>query len=73
MNGSGGPSCSSPMPMQTAGRLLMKKFTQWSGEMTTSRSGRHALSRCPISSNAAASRLRWSFGIVSQSRAMIGP
>ena len=28
MNGSGGPSCSSPMPMQTAGKLLMKKLTQ---------------------------------------------
>src|SRR5215813_5312622 len=41
--------------------------------MTTSRSGRHALSRRPISSKAAASRSRWSRGIVSQSRAMIGP
>src|SRR6266487_2852760 len=41
--------------------------------MTTSRSGRHALSRRPISSKPAASRLRWSFAIVSQSRAMIGP
>src|SRR5216684_2937864 len=29
MNGSGGPSCSSPMPMQTAGRLSMKKLTRW--------------------------------------------
>src|SRR5262249_56241457 len=41
--------------------------------MTTSRSGRHALSRRPISSKAAASRSRWSRGMVSQSRAMIGP
>src|SRR5262245_8002139 len=41
--------------------------------MTTSRSGRHALRRRPISSKPAASRLRWSFAIVSQSRAMIGP
>src|SRR5262245_52726583 len=73
MNGSGGPSCSSPMPMQTAGRLLMKKFTQWSGETTTSRSGRQARSRRPSSSRAAVSRARWSPAIVSQSRAMIGP
>src|SRR3954471_6386978 len=41
--------------------------------MTTSRSGRQALSRRPISSNPAASLLRWPVGIVSQSRAMIGP
>ena len=73
MNGSGGPSCSSPMPMQTAGRLLMKKLTQWSGETTTSRSGRQALSRRPISSKPAASLSRWGAGIFSQSRAMIGP
>src|SRR5436190_13870710 len=73
MNGSGGPSCSSPMPMQTAGRLLLKKLTQWSGETTTSRSGRHAFRRRPISSKPAASLSRWSRGMVSQSRAMIGP
>src|SRR6476661_6203937 len=41
--------------------------------MTTSKSGRDALSRRPISSNPAASLLRWPAGMVSQSRAMIGP
>src|SRR6185295_17199212 len=41
--------------------------------MTTSTSGRQALSRRPISSKPAASLLRWPVGIVSQSRAMIGP
>src|SRR6476646_636560 len=41
--------------------------------MTTSKSGRDALSRRPISSNPAASLLRWPAGIVSQTRAMIGP
>src|SRR5712691_10818219 len=37
------------------------------------RSGLHARSRRPISSNPAASLSRWPRGIVSQSRAMIGP
>src|SRR5271165_3058354 len=41
--------------------------------MTTRTSGRHARSRNPISSKAAASLSRWSRGIVSQSRAIIGP
>src|ERR1700688_4701973 len=36
-------------------------------------SGRQARSRRPISSNAAVNLARWSRGIVSQSRAMIGP
>src|SRR5262249_18885301 len=73
MNGSGGPSCSSPMPMQTAGRLSMKKLTQWSGETTTRRAGRQAGGRRPTPSKAPASLSRWSRAIVSQSRAMIGP
>src|SRR6266699_4983316 len=64
IQGWAGPSCSSPMPMQLPGRLSMKKFTQWSGAISTSTSGRAALMRRPSSVSA---RLRscWSAGLTS--------
>src|SRR5882672_8569095 len=49
IHGSAGPSCSSPMPTQMLGRLLMKKFTQWSGAISMSTSGFAALMRPPSS------------------------
>src|SRR6266571_4181720 len=70
IHGSAGPSCSSPIPMQMPGRLSMKKFTQWSGAISTSTSGRAALMRRPSSVSA---RLRscWSAGLTSFQPRMI--
>src|SRR2546428_9617505 len=72
IHGSAGPSCSSPMPMQMLGRLSMKKFTQWSGAISTRTSGRAALMRRP-SSVSARVRSRWLAGLTSfQPRMMSG-
>src|SRR5579864_1765709 len=72
IQGSPGPSCSSPTPTQMLGRLLMKKFTQWSGAISISTSGRAALMRRPISVMERV-RLSWLAGLTSfQPRMMSG-
>src|SRR5499427_3731321 len=70
IHGSAGPSCSSPMPTQMLGRLLMKKFTQWSGAISTITSGLAALMRRP-SSVIERARLSWFAALTSFQPRMI--
>src|SRR5512134_1402301 len=72
-NGSGGPPCSSPTPMQIAGRLSMKKLIQWSGETTIITSGLARLRRAPSASNAAVRRCLCAGVTACQSRWISGP
>src|SRR5215467_9865503 len=72
IHGSAGPSCSSPIPTQMLGRLLMKKFTQWSGAISMITSGFAALMRRP-SSVIERDRLSWFAALTSfQPRTMSG-
>src|SRR5262252_7456751 len=72
IHGSAGPSCSSPMPTQMLGRLLMKKLTQWSGAISMITSGFAALMRRP-SSVIERERLSWFAALTSfQPRMMSG-
>src|SRR4029077_11266170 len=60
------------MPTQMLGRLLMKKFTQWSGAISMSTSGFAALMRRPTSVIDRV-RLSWFAGLTSfQPRTMSG-
>src|SRR5262245_50408296 len=72
IQGSAGPSCSSPIPTQMLGRLLMKKLTQWSGAISMITSGLAAFMRRP-SSVIERERLSWFAALTSfQPRMMSG-